>query len=59
MQSDLQLAKALSLSLKQNESQPQLTILPTNSEDVSIGVLKSPAEFQNPGRPVPKKKRGM
>ncbi|KAG8196089.1 hypothetical protein JTE90_007828 [Oedothorax gibbosus] len=59
MQSDIQLAKALSLSLKENESQSQSHIPSTSGENLSIERLKPPAEFQNPGRPPPKKKRGI
>ncbi|GFY39720.1 BTB domain-containing protein [Trichonephila inaurata madagascariensis] len=54
LESDLHLAKALSLSLNDKESQSQSNF--SSSENIlSTTGLQPPAEFQNPGRVVPKK----
>ncbi|GFV17620.1 BTB domain-containing protein [Trichonephila clavipes] len=54
LESDLHLAKALSLSLNDKENQSQSNF--SSSENIlSTTGLQPPAEFQNPGRVVPKK----
>ncbi|GIY64700.1 hypothetical protein CDAR_302602 [Caerostris darwini] len=56
MESDIQLAKALSLSLKQNENQTHSNVLQTDNGDIKpIACLQIPLEFQNPGKAVSKK----
>ncbi|GIY95795.1 BTB domain-containing protein [Caerostris extrusa] len=56
MESDIQLAKALSLSLKQNENQTHSNVLQTDNGDIkTIACLQTPLEFQNPGKAVSKK----
>ncbi|KAF8792428.1 Structure-specific endonuclease subunit SLX4 like protein [Argiope bruennichi] len=57
MESDIHLAKALSLSLKENENRTQANFDSTDSEDSQpTAILQAPSEFQNPGKFVPKKK---
>ncbi|CAL1262377.1 unnamed protein product [Larinioides sclopetarius] len=57
MESDIHLAKALSLSLKENENKT-----PTNFDSAdfegsqSTAILQAPSELQNPGKFVSKKK---
>ncbi|GFS94735.1 BTB domain-containing protein [Nephila pilipes] len=54
LESDIHLAKALSLSLKEREGGSQ-TNFSSISGGIPTAVLQAPAEFQNPGRFIPKK----
>ncbi|GBN12010.1 hypothetical protein AVEN_179912-1 [Araneus ventricosus] len=57
MESDIHLAKALSLSLKENENKTPTNFDSADPEDSqSTAILQAPSEFQNPGKFVSKKK---